>query len=253
MNTDASDVKEKVRKAYGRVARTRKPASKASCCAPPSHGPDYSAEEIASVPPGAYLAEGSGNPVRAARLQAGETVVDLGCGAGMDVFLAANQVGPGGRVVGVDMTPEMLERARAIAAQGGYAQVEFRQAEIEQLPLPAESADVVLSNCVINLVPDKTAVFGDIHRVLRPEGRFAIADIVLQGSPTLVHRTLAKLAPCACIGGALEENAYLNALRSVGFEGVEVVASRPMMGQPLEQVLRTRAITVVGRKPSRAA
>lgn len=253
MNTDASDVKEKVRKAYGRVARTRKVASKSFCCAPPSHGPDYSAEEIASVPPGAYLAAGSGNPVRAARLQLGETVVDLGCGAGMDVFLAANQVGLGGRVIGVDMTPEMLERARDNAARSGYAQVEFRQGEIEHLPVPAESADVVISNCVINLVPDKAAVFRDIHRVLRPGGRFAIADIVLQGSPTLVHRTLAKLAPCACIGGVLEENAYLNALRSVGFEGVEVVASRPMLAQPLEQVLRTRAITVVGRKPSRAA
>jgi len=249
MTTTANEVKEKVRRAYSRVAQTRKAASKSTCCAPRGYDPDYSPEEIASVPPGAYLAAGSGNPVRAAQLRPGETVVDLGCGAGMDAFLAANQVGPTGRVIGVDMTAEMIERAQANAVRGGYGQVKFRNGDIEQLPLPAESADVVLSNCVINLAPDKAAVFRDIYCVLRPGGRFAIADIVLRGGPTVVHRALAQLAPCACIGGAQEQGAYLETIRSAGFEKVEVIAGRPVVGQPLEQVLRTHAITVVGRKP----
>src|SRR3989337_2996114 len=122
MKSTAEEQKEKVRAAYGEIARTRAAAGPATCCAPPGAGPDYSAEEIASVPPGAYLSEGSGNPVRAARLQPGETVVDLGCGAGMDAFLAANRVGPAGRVVGIDMTPEMLARARANAARGSHPQ-----------------------------------------------------------------------------------------------------------------------------------
>jgi len=250
--TNASELKERVRRAYGQKAQERKIASKSACCAPRGTDPDYSPEEIASVPPGAYLAAGSGNPVRAALLRPGETVVDLGCGAGMDVFLAANQVGPGGRVIGVDMTAEMLERARENAGRSGYPQVEFRQGDIEQLPLPAASADVVLSNCVINLAPDKAAVFRDMHRVLRPGGRFAIADIVLRGEPTLVHRSILQLAPCACVGGAQEQEGYLDTLRAAGFEGVEVVARRPAAGQALEKVLRIYAITVVGRKPVQA-
>src|SRR3989338_1041876 len=146
MKSTAEEQKEKVRAAYGEIARTRAPEGAAPCCAPPEAGPDYSAEEIASVPPGAYLSEGSGNPVRAAQLQPGETVVDLGSGAGMDVFLAANRVGPAGCVVGIDMTPEMLARARANAARGDYPQVEFQQADIERLPVPAGSAGAGLCN-----------------------------------------------------------------------------------------------------------
>jgi SAM-dependent methyltransferase len=250
MTTSAGEMKEKVRRAYKRVALKRTRVTKSACCAPRGHEPDYGLEEIASVPPGAYLAAGSGNPVRAARLRRGETVVDLGSGAGMDAFLAANQVGASGRVIGFDMTPEMVARAQALAARGGYPQVEFRSGDIERLPLAAESADVVLSNCVINLAPDKAAVYREIYRVLRPGGRFAIADIVLEGKPTLAHRTLAQLAPCACIGGALERGAYLEIIRKAGFEGVEVVAERPMLGQPLEQLFHTQAVTIVGRKPS---
>lgn len=249
MKSAAEEQKEKVRAAYGEIARSRVAEQAAACCAPAGHAPDYSGEEIASVPEGAFLGEGSGNPVRAARLQPGEAVVDLGCGAGMDAFLAANQVGPAGRVLGFDMTPEMLERARANATRGPYPQVEFRQADIERLPLDADSTDVVLSNCVINLAPDKAAVYREIFRVLKPGGRFAIADIVLRGEPGRIHRALAQMAPCSCVATALEENAYLETIRAAGFEAVAVVAERPALSQPLDALVRAQAVTLVGRKP----
>lgn len=250
MKTTAQEQKEKLRTAYGEVARTRDPQTAEACCAPLGHGPDYSPEEIASVPAGAYLAEGSGNPVRAARLQPGEVVVDLGCGAGMDVFLAANQVGPSGRVIGVDMTPEMLERARLNARRGAYPQVEFQQGDIESLPLPSGLADVVLSNCVINLAPDKAAVYREVFRVLKPGGRFAIADIVLRGEPGRIHQAVKKVAPCSCIATALAQDAYLETISAAGFEAVELVAERPAVSQPLDKWVRAQAVTLVGRKPA---
>lgn len=250
MKTVAEEQKEKLRAAYGEIARTREAEAASACCAPAGVAPDYSLEEIASVPAGAFLSEGSGNPVRAARLQPGETVVDLGCGAGMDVFLAANRVGPTGRVVGVDMTPEMLARARANAARGTYSQVEFLQADIERLPLPQASADAVLSNCVINLAPDKAGVYREIFRVLKPGGRFAIADIVLRGEPGRIQRAITSLAPCSCIATALEQSAYLDTVRTAGFEGVEIVAERPAVSQPLDWLVRAQAVTLVGRKPA---
>lgn len=252
MKTTAEEQKEKVREAYGEIARTRSAQEAPACCAPAGHAPDYSPEEIASVPEGAFLGEGSGNPARAARLQPGETVVDLGCGAGMDVLLAANQVGEPGRVVGIDMTPEMLTRARANAARGHYPQVEFRQADIERLPLADDSADVALSNCVINLAPDKAAVYREIFRVLKPGGRFAIADIVLRGEPGRIHRAIAQMAPCSCVSTALEQNAYLETIRAAGFESVGIVAERPALSQPLDALVRAQAVTLVGWKPAAA-
>ncbi len=246
-------LKEKVRAAYGEIARVRDAETAATCCTPPGYAPDYSLEEIASVPEGAFLGEGSGNPVRAAQLQPGETVVDLGCGAGMDVFLAANQVGVRGQVIGVDMTPEMLQRARANAARGNYPQVEFLQSDIERLPLAAENADAVLSNCVINLTPDKAAVYREIYRVLKPGGRFAVADIVLRGEPGLIHKVLAECAPQSCIGTASEENQYLKTIRAVGFVEVKLVSERPAVAQPLESLVRAYAVTLVGRKPAACA
>jgi len=251
MKSIAEEQKEKVRAAYGEIARTRTTEGPATCCAPPATPLDYSLEEIASVPPGAFLSEGSGNPVGAARLQPGETVIDLGSGAGMDVFLAANRVGPAGRVLGIDMTPEMLERARANAARGDYPQVEFQRGDIERLPAASDSADVVLSNCVINLAPDKAAVYREIFRVLKPGGRFAIADIVLRGEPGRIRRALLDLAPCSCVSTALEESAYLETIRAAGFDGVEIVAERPALAQPLAALVRAQAVTLVGRKPAR--
>lgn len=249
MKSTAEEQKEKVRAAYGEIARSRSTGAAAACCAPAGVSADYSPEEIASVPPGAFLGEGSGNPVRAARLQRGETVVDLGCGAGLDVFLAANQVGAAGRVFGFDMTPEMLARARANAAGGRYPQVEFQPADIERLPLASASADVVISNCVINLAPDKAAVYREVFRVLKPGGRFAISDIVLRGEPGRIRRALLELAPCSCVAAALEETAYLETIRAAGFEEVHVVAERPAVSQPLDALVRAQAVTLVGHKP----
>jgi len=243
-------LKEKLRAAYGEVARTRDAETAAACCAPPGYAPDYTPEEIASVPDGAFLGEGSGNPVRAAALRRGEKVIDLGCGAGMDVFLAANQVGPGGQVIGVDMTPEMLERARVNASRGNYSQVAFVQSEIERLPLATASADAVLSNCVINLAPDKAAVYRETYRVLKPGGRFAIADIVLRGEPGAIHKALAECVPGSCLGTASEQNRYLETIQAAGFEEVKLVSERPAMAQPLQNLVRSYAVTLVGRKPA---
>lgn len=262
MSQTAEKQKEEVRQAYGEIARTRVAQAEANCCAPPKQDPDYSAEEIASVPKGAFLGEGSGNPVRGARLQPGETVVDLGAGAGMDAFLAANQVGKSGRVIGFDMTPEMLERARTNAAGGDYPQVQFQQADIEQLPLPDNSVDVVLSNCVINLTSDKAQVYREIFRVLRPGGRFAISDIVLRGQAELVYRAADKLPGCSCLKTALEESAYQETINRAGFENVGLVADRPAASQeqvvqmaralgfdPNEDRVSAHAVTLIGHKP----
>jgi SAM-dependent methyltransferase len=255
--------KDQVKKAYGEIARTRTEAAPA-CCAPATVPADYSPQEVASVPPGAYLAEGSGNPVRFARLQPGEMVVDLGSGAGMDVFLAANAVGASGRVIGVDMTPEMLARAEANAQTGRYPQVEFRQGDIENLPIPSETADVILSNCVINLAPDKTAVFREMYRVLRPGGRFAISDIVLRREQPFSQKMLKKLAAASpancgassalagasCVASAWEERRYLDALRAAGFHDVNVVSERAAVDQPALDFIKARAVTLVGVKPA---
>ncbi len=241
--------KEQVKETYGEIARTRM-TGESPCCAPKGAPADYSAEEIASVPRGAFLSEGSGNPVRAAKLQAGETVVDLGSGAGMDVFLSANAVGPSGRVIGVDLTPEMQERARANAAKGSYPQVEFRQGDIEKLPVSSGTADVVISNCVINLAPDKETVFRQIFRVLRPGGRFAISDIVLRKKQPLLQGVLKKLGVASCVASAWEEQRYLAALREAGFLDVKVVAERRAMEQPALDFITAQAITVVGFKPA---
>lgn len=248
MKTPAEQQKEKVRAAYGELARTRKTRSSVPCCAPPDHDPDYTPQEITSVPEGAFLGAGSGNPARVAGLRPGEVVIDLGSGAGMDVFLAANRVGKSGRVIGVDMTPPMLERARGTAARGDYPQVEFLQADIESLPVASAVADVVLSNCVINLAPDKAAVYREIYRVLRPGGRFAIADIVLQGPPALISQAVEGLPACGCVATALEENAYLDAIHAAGFATVDLVAQRPALAQPLNGLVRAQAVTLTGRK-----
>ena len=244
--------KEKVRATYGAIAKSRGTKSPASCCAPtcctPETHSDYSAEEISSVPEGAYLGEGSGNPVRAAQLKPGETIVDLGSGAGMDSYLAANLVGKSGRVVGFDMTPEMLARAQKNLQGVGYPQVTFRQADIENLPLPDGTADAVLSNCVINLAPDKAAVYREIFRVLKPGGRFAVADIVLRGDPDSIPDAVQDLDACGCIATAAEETAYLEIIRTAGFNEVKIVSERPAESQPKDSSVRAQAVTIVGKK-----
>jgi arsenite methyltransferase len=188
----------------------------------------YSPEELASIPATANLALSCGNPTATAHLRPGEVVVDLGCGGGLDVFLAAAKVGPDGKVIGIDMTPEMLELARRNAARGRDGQpitnVEFLLATIDQLPLPAESVDCVISNCVINLAPDKPAVFREIARILKPGGRLAVSDIALQRPlPDELGQDL--MAYVGCIAGAILIEDYRHQLQEAGFSAVEVVDS----------------------------
>ncbi|MFP5236089.1 MAG: arsenite methyltransferase [Acidobacteriota bacterium] len=182
----------------------------------------YSAEELTSIPSEANMGLSCGNPTATAHLKPGEVVVDLGSGGGLDVFLAAQKVGPEGRAIGIDMTPAMLERARASAEAGGYANVEFHESTIDRIPLPDASADCVISNCVINLAPDKRAVFREVFRVLKPGGRLAVSDIALKAElPEQIASSLA--AYVGCIAGAIRIEDYRTGLLDAGFAHVEVV------------------------------
>jgi SAM-dependent methyltransferase len=182
----------------------------------------YSAEELSSIPAEANMGLSCGNPTATANLRSGKVVVDLGSGGGLDVFLAARKVGPTGKAIGIDMTPEMLERARAGAERQGLANVEFHQATIDNLPLPDASVDCVISNCVINLAPDKQAVLREIARVLKPGGRIAVSDIALKKPlPPEIGNDL--LAYVGCIAGAILIEDYVEGLKAAGFADVEVV------------------------------
>jgi arsenite methyltransferase len=184
----------------------------------------YTPAELASIPVEANMGLSCGNPTAFASLRDGETVVDLGCGGGLDVFLAAAKVGPRGRAIGIDMTPEMIERARHNAARQALANVEFHLATIDRLPLPDGVADCVISNCVINLAPDKQSVFREIHRVLKPGGRVAVSDIALKGPlPDELARDI--LAYVGCIAGAVLIADYERGLREAGFDAVQIVDS----------------------------
>jgi arsenite methyltransferase len=184
----------------------------------------YTAEELTSIPAEANMGLSCGNPTATAHLRPGEVVVDLGSGGGLDVFLAAKTVGPTGRAIGIDMTTAMIERARANAQSGGYTNVEFYQSTIDQIPLPDASVDCVISNCVLNLAPDKPAVFREIARVLKPGGRVAVSDIALKHElPEAVARSMA--AYVGCIAGAIKIEDYKNGLLAAGFEHVEIVDS----------------------------
>lgn len=224
---EAEEVVRAVRERYGRIAEQG-----LSCCGALSEGcatPEvvsrelgYSAEELSQTGD-ANLGLGCGAPLRFLDLQPGETVLDLGSGAGIDAFLAARQVGPQGRVIGVDMTPAMLDKARAGAARLGLAQAEFREGRLEALPLEDASVDAVTSNCVINLVPDKGAVFREIARVLRPGGRLVVSDIVLDGRlPEAVERDM--LAYVGCVAGAAQRADYLAKLAAAGLGQIDVLS-----------------------------
>jgi len=189
----------------------------------------YSEEELRSIPAESNLALSCGNPTATANLQAGETVVDLGSGGGLDVFLAASKVGPTGRAIGVDMTPEMIALARRNAASGnggkGYANVEFHLGAIDALPLPDACADVVISNCVINLAPDKNKVFAEMFRVLKPGGRVAVSDIALKATlPAEIEGDVTAYA--GCIAGAITLDAFRSGLSAAGFSGITLVDSQ---------------------------
>ncbi len=193
----------------------------------------YSPGELAAIPADADLGLGCGNPTALAGLRPGETVLDLGSGAGIDCFLAARKVGPKGRVIGVDMTPEMLDRARANARKSGLSNVEFRLGEIENLPVADNAVDVIISNCVINLSTDKPRVFREAFRVLKPGGRMMVSDLALKKPlPPAVRGSVE--AYVACIAGAMVKEGYLGAIRDAGFKKIEVAGEKTF---PAELVL----------------
>jgi SAM-dependent methyltransferase len=214
---------ESVKAKYGAVAESRLSNDHAGVQAV-AEAFGYTAEELTSIPAEANMGLSCGNPTATAHLRPGEVVVDLGSGGGLDVFLAAKMVGPTGRAIGIDMTTAMMERARANADAGGYTNVEFYQSTIDQIPLPDASVDCVLSNCVINLAPDKPAVFREIFRVLKPGGRVAVSDIALKHDlPEAVAKSMA--AYVGCIAGAIKIDDYRQGLLAAGFAHVEILDS----------------------------
>lgn len=227
-----NDIKSVVREKYGNIAAASGSCCpSASCCGGPALTDigkkiGYAESDIAAVPEGANLGLGCGNPIALASLKEGETVLDLGSGAGFDCFLAAVRVGPNGKIIGVDMTPEMIERAQANARKDGVENVEFRLGDIERLPVEDASVDVIISNSVINLAPDKGRVFREAFRVLKPEGRLMVSDIVLKKPlPDAVKNSVA--AYVGCVAGASLKEEYLEAMRQAGFADVVVQSEAP--------------------------
>jgi len=250
---DSTTIKEEVRERYANIARQKLEGTRSSCCEP------VSAAESCCAPSDAIPADliavkdavpqdiantslGCGTPLGIAKLQPGETVLDLGSGGGLDCFYAAKLVGPSGRVIGVDMTPDMLALANQNAQKVGATNVEFRQGELEHLPLDDSSVDVIISNCVVNLAPDKDRVFGEAFRVLKPGGRVAISDMVTRvPMPEIMRANLVSWA--ACVSGAITEREYVAKMRAAGFVGVDKVAGGE---NPLEPLYSAK---FVARKP----
>ena len=258
MDTDER-TKDFIRERYASVVTGKSLPVSASCCA---------SSELSSFVEGGYegqpgyvkeadFALGCGIPTASASLQPGETVLDLGSGAGNDAFIAAKSVGPTGRVIGVDMTPEMISKARANAAKLGAGNVEFRLGEIEALPVESGTVDVVISNCVLNLVPNKGKAFAEIHRVLKPGGRFSVSDIVLDGELPEAVRKSAELW-AGCVSGAMQKEAYLGLARETGFEVVvekerrieipEEIVTAALPGAVLAEPVRILSVTIAARK-----
>jgi arsenite methyltransferase len=219
----AEQILDSVRSKYGAVAESTLSNDHAGVKAV-AEAFGYSAEELTSIPAEANMGLSCGNPTATAHLRPGEVVVDLGSGGGLDVFLASRMVGPKGRAIGIDMTPAMIERAQTNAKAAGYENVEFLLSTIDQIPLPDTSVDCVISNCVLNLAPDKPAVFREIARVLKPGGRVAVSDIALKHElPEAIAKSMA--AYIGCIAGAILIDDYRDGLLAAGFEHVEIVDS----------------------------
>ena len=237
---DKEEIGKAVRERYGNIAKHGN-----SCCGPSKsccgstdsadrigRSIGYSEEELKAVPEGANLGLGCGNPIALASLKEGEVVLDLGSGAGFDCFLAANQVGETGKVIGVDMTAEMLERARENARKGNFGNVEFRLGEIENLPVGDNQVDIIISNCVINLSPNKKKVFQEALRVLKPGGRLMVSDIVLlKDLPEEIKNSVA--AYVGCVAGATTKKDYLETIRAAGFEETKVLGEAAFSVEPL--------------------
>ncbi|MGC9316708.1 MAG: arsenite methyltransferase [Armatimonadota bacterium] len=259
------DIKRRVRESYGKIAnRAGSSCCSDGCCGTSPEALGYDDADLSAVPAGADMGLGCGNPIAIADLKPGEAVLDLGCGGGFDCFLAANAVGPEGRVIGVDMTEEMIATARTNAEKAGYSNVQFRLGEIEALPVEDGSVDVVISNCVINLVPDKARAFAEACRVLKPGGRLHVSDIVVNGEmPAALADSIE--AYVGCVAGAVSRETYLTAMDAAGLVDIEIEsekdASQLLAGccsadtgcacTPPQKVLEglVSSITVSARKP----
>jgi len=266
---DAKEIKEIVKRKYGDIARKKSGENccgSSGCCS--SGTPEYSAigdnyEKIEGYMAEADLGLGCGLPTEYADIKPGDTVVDLGSGAGNDVFVARSMVGESGRVIGIDMTPEMIEQANINKDRLGFENVEFHHSEIEDLPLEQNSVDVVVSNCVLNLVPDKNKAFSEIYRILKPGAHFCVSDIVLKGElPEELKRSVEVYV--GCVAGALQMDDYLGVIKEAGFSGIEIKTSKAirLRDEIFKDFITEReieiynksqldiiSITVVGTKP----
>ena len=241
------EIKKHVKKRYGRVVKEG-----SSCCSSCGDSEDtveqikslgYSEEEIESIPAEAMMGLGCGNPTALAGLKEGETVLDLGSGAGVDAFLASKRVGETGRVIGIDMTPEMLDKANELIEKYDYKNIEFKLGEIENLPVEPETIDVIISNCVINLTPDKLASFKEAYRVLKVGGRLLVSDLVTDGElPENIRRSFDAWAEC--IAGALEREEYMTAIREAGFRDVRIVSEHAYSEPGMDERLDKKIISV---------
>jgi SAM-dependent methyltransferase len=264
-NASTAAVQEAIRERYGAIAKSVG-TSRTSCCGPACCGGDasdpissnlYSEAETRDLPPDAVAASlGCGNPTALLELEAGQTVLDLGSGGGIDVLLSAKRVGPAGKVYGLDMTDEMLALARENQRKAGVSNVEFLKGAIEAIPLPDQSVDVVISNCVINLSTDKDAVLREAFRVLKPGGRFAVSDVIVQGEVAADVRRSMELW-VGCIAGAVEEKDYASRLAAAGFEDVQIEVWRvyepdDVAGAGADARGRFASAFIRARKPARA-
>lgn len=242
-------LKEAVKEKYGQAARQVTTGQRA-CCGPRAGNPDpitinlYNPNQKSEVPEEAVLASlGCGNPTALARLNPGEVVLDLGSGGGIDVLLSAKRVGPAGKAYGLDMTDEMLNLARQNQLKAGISNAEFLKGEIENIPLPNSTVDVVISNCVINLSADKASVLHEVFRVLKPGGRFAVSDIVVRGEvPTDIRRNVELWV--GCVAGALHEMEYRSCLEAAGFEAIGIEATRVYRAEDARQFLAGQGLDV---------
>ena len=257
-----SDLRETVRKRYGDAATRVRDGEDGSCCGPscgcsvgeggkdPITADLYEALETRGIPEDALRASlGCGNPVALAELHPGEVVLDLGSGGGIDVLLSARRVGPEGKAYGLDMTDEMLELARENARKAGATNVEFLKGEIESIPLPDDSVDVIVSNCVVNLSGDKPTVLREAFRVLKPGGRFAVSDVVVRGEmPADVRRSVELWI--GCVAGALEEEEFREMLHEAGFDGVEIEPTRVYRAEDARAFLEQAGLDVEAALPA---
>jgi SAM-dependent methyltransferase len=257
------DIKKAIRKTYGKIAlqENTNESGASSCCGPTCCSGEnvaagsptqvaavvgYETGELESVPQASILGVGCGAPVKFADLQKGETVVDLGSGAGIDVFLSAKKVGPQGRSIGIDMTDEMLERARRNAKEGGYTNVDFRKGDIEEaIPVDANFADVVISNCVINLTTDKVKAFKEINRILKSGGRLVISDLVSDGKTPPPKESIDLERWSSCIDGALTKDDYIESIRKAGFQNVSVLEERTYLEEDAAEAGGRKIVSIV--------